>query len=40
MSLPELYERMANIKKRHGHWDGQKKVMEKIKEDKNNEEEK
>ena len=40
MSLPELYERMANIKKRHRHWDGQKKVMEKIKEDKNNEEEK
>ena len=40
MSLPELYERMANIKKRHRHWDGQKKVMEEIKEDKNNEEEK
>ena len=38
MSLDQLYQRMRDIKKRHRHIAGQKKAMEKPKEDKKDEE--
>ena len=40
MNLDQLYQRMRDITKRHRHWDNQKKIMEKTKEDKKNEEKK